>query len=270
MSTTPPPIVLSIAGHDPSGGAGIQADIEAIGALGCHPATAITCLTIQDSSNVAELIPVPPEQTRRQIEFILADYPISAIKIGLIGTPEMAEMLGKLLRQHPNLPIVLDPVLAAGGGTKLSGVRLLEQIKANLLPQTLLTTPNAAEARRLTGEAIQERCAEHLLETGCKAVLITGADEAHSEVINTLYRPEAAPSALKWPLLPESYHGSGCTLASAIAAFLAQGTDLDEAVSLAQQFTWESLSRGWRPGKGQYLPLRTHCNSPIYRKPRDK
>ncbi|MES9900925.1 MAG: hydroxymethylpyrimidine/phosphomethylpyrimidine kinase [Sedimenticola sp.] len=261
MPSAPHPIVLSVAGHDPSGGAGIQADIEAIGAFDCHPATAITCLTVQDSRNVSELIPVPPEQTRRQIETVLADYPVSAIKIGLIGTPEMAGMLGELISQYPDIPVVLDPVLAASGGTELSGDLLIERIVVDILPHTTLATPNAAEARRLTGKEAQALCAEHLLATGCKGVLITGADEAHHEVINTLYQPEVEPSTLKWPLLPESYHGSGCTLASSIAAILARGASLDQAVSHAQEFTWQSLSRGWRPGKGQYLPLRTHSGN---------
>lgn len=263
MPTPPRPIVLSIAGHDPSGGAGIQADIEAIVALGCHPATAVTCLTIQDSNNVSELIPMPAEQTRRQIAAVLADYPVKVIKIGLIGTSEMARMIGEVITQRPDIPVILDPVLAAGGGTELSGERLIEQIRRSLLPRVTLATPNAAEARRLTGERLTAQCAEIILETGCKGVLITGADEAETEVINTLYRPGGSTTRLKWPLLSESYHGSGCTLASAIAALLAHGKSIEEAVSGAQKYTWETLAHGWRPGKGQYLPLR-HYGSPKF------
>ncbi len=245
-----------MAGHDPSGGAGIQADIETIGALGCHPATAVTCLTIQNSRDVIELIPIPPEQTRRQIEAVMADYPVSAIKIGLIGTPEMAVMLGELLRRYSDIPVVLDPVLAAGGGTELSGDALIGRINREILPHTALATPNTAEARRLTGESETKLCAQRLLENGCEGVLITGADEAQAEVVNTLYRPKTTPAQFSWPLLPESYHGSGCTLASSIAAFLARGANLDEAVLHAQQYTWEALSHGWRPGGGQHLPRR--------------
>lgn len=256
MQTTPKPIVLSIAGHDPSGGAGIQADIETLAALGCQAATAITCLTIQDSRDVHELIPQPAELVTRQVETVMADYPIRAIKIGLIGSAEVAIAIGAILLRHTEIPVVLDPILAAGGGAELAGDALLEAMLGQVVPQSTLVTPNSQEARRLTGQQQLEGCARELLAGGCGAVLITGTHEAATDVINTLYRPDLPPQGERWPRLDGSYHGSGCTIASAIAAGLARGLSLDEAVSTAQRFTWESLAAGWRPGKGQQIPDR--------------
>lgn len=256
IKKTPKPIVLSVAGHDPSGGAGIQADIETLAALGCHAATAITCLTIQDSRNVHELIPQPAELITRQVETVLQDYPVGAIKIGLIGSAEAARAIGALLADHPDIPVVLDPVLAAGGGAELAGERLMEAMLELILPRTRLVTPNSQEARRLTGQTQLEACARDLLSLGCGAALITGTHETGSDVINVLYRQDRPPLAEHWSRLDDSYHGSGCTIASAIAAGLARGLSLEAAVSTAQRYTWESLAAGWRPGQGQLIPNR--------------
>lgn len=258
IQTTSKPIVLSIAGHDPSGGAGIQADIEALGALGCQAATAITCLTIQDSGNVHELIPLPPDQLIRQVDTVLTDYPVRAIKIGLVGSAGIAQAIGKLLLRHPGIPVILDPILAAGGGTELAGEQLATAILEQLVPRSLLLTPNSQEARRLTGREQLDTCADALLSRGCGAVLITGTHEAAADVRNTLYRPDRPPQTEHWPRLPYSYHGSGCTIASAIAAGLAKDLPLDQAVSKAQRYTWQSLAAGWRPGHGQHIPDRLH------------
>ncbi|MCW8889272.1 MAG: hydroxymethylpyrimidine/phosphomethylpyrimidine kinase [Sedimenticola sp.] len=256
MPTHNKPIVLSISGHDPSGGAGIQADIEAMAAHGCHAATAITCLTIQDSRNVHALIPLSPEQLYRQVETLLQDYQIQAIKIGLIGSAEIAAAIGNLLAKRPGIPVVLDPILAAGGGTELASNQLIQTLMGIIVPRTTLITPNSQEARKLTGEDSLDRCANHLLSKGAEAVLITGTHEASDEVINTLYRSDQPPIQQIWARLDASYHGSGCTIASAIAAGLAKGHPLLEAVTRAQEYTWNSLKSGWKPGKGQHIPNR--------------
>ncbi|MCW8907980.1 MAG: hydroxymethylpyrimidine/phosphomethylpyrimidine kinase [Sedimenticola sp.] len=255
------PIVLSIAGHDPSGGAGIQADIETLTALGCHPATCISSLTLQDSHNVYQLRPLQADWIGQQLEILFQDYPVACIKIGLLGSAETATMLADLLRRKPHIPLVIDPILAAGGGTALATDLLIETLLGQLFPLATVITPNAPEARRLAGKQTLDACAERLLETGCGAVLITGTHEESSGVVNRLYRPNAPVTSQSWPRLAHSYHGSGCTLASAIAAGLARGMPLEEAVSRAQTYTWDSLSAGWRPGKGQHLPDRSHRNS---------
>ncbi len=254
--TIPKPIVLSIAGHDPSGGAGIQADIETLSALGCQAATAISCLTIQDSRNVQEMIQLQADLITHQVETVLLDYPIDAIKIGLIGSAEAAAAIGNILSRHPDIPVVLDPILAAGGGTELAGEALVKGILEQIVPRSTVITPNSQEARRLTRRQSLDASARDLLSRGCQAVLITGTHEASTEVINTLYQQGAPHYNERWPRLEASYHGSGCTIASAIAAGLARGLSIAEAVQEAQIYTWESLRAGWKPGKGQHIPDR--------------
>lgn len=258
MTDQPAPIILSIAGHDPSGGAGIQADIEAILAQGCRAATALTCLTVQDSRDVSRLVPVEPGLVSEQALTVLADLPVAVIKIGLIGDTAVAGAVADICAQHPAIPLVFDPVLASGGGTGLASAGLLEVIRDRLLPRTWLLTPNLAEARRLSGGLTADDCARRLLGLGVRHLLITGADEHENrqQVINRLYQADAPPSRFEWPRLPHSYHGSGCTLAAACAARLALGEGVEEAVSHAQRYTWQSLERATRPGHGQYLPRR--------------
>jgi hydroxymethylpyrimidine/phosphomethylpyrimidine kinase len=252
------PVVLCLGGHDPVGGAGIQADIETVAALGGHAASAITCLTVQDSRDVHALHPLDPELLRAQAEAVLGDLPVAAVKIGLIGDAALVPVLATLLRRYPDLPVVLDPVLAAGGGRDLAGTALQHAMLTELLPLTTLLTPNLAEAQRLSAVQAADDCAAALLATGCKAVLLTGADSAGDapEVVNRLYRPGQRSARWHWPRLPHSYHGSGCTLAAACACLLAQGHELTEAVAEAQRFTDAALHAGWRPGHGQHLPWR--------------
>jgi hydroxymethylpyrimidine/phosphomethylpyrimidine kinase len=252
------PVVLCLGGHDPVGGAGIQADIETIAALGGHATTAVTCLTVQDSRDVRALHPVDPALLRDQAEAILGDMRISAIKIGLIGDAAPVPAIAELIGRHPDVPVVLDPVLAAGGGNDLANRALMDAITEQLLPLTTVLTPNLGEARRLTGRQTADDCAAALLQAGCRAVLLTGTDviEDELQVINRLYRPGMPDEHWHWPRLPHGYHGSGCTLASACALKLALGLDLLDAVSEAQAFTYKSLQDGWRPGHGQHLPWR--------------
>ncbi|MCP3660954.1 MAG: bifunctional hydroxymethylpyrimidine kinase/phosphomethylpyrimidine kinase [Gammaproteobacteria bacterium] len=251
-----PAVVLTLAGHDPTGGAGIQADMESVSALGGYTASAITALTVQDTQNVQSLHPVAPELFRQQTEAVLNDLPVAAIKVGLIGSAEIASTLVDILSAHPNIPVVLDPVLTAGGGQEMSSKKLLHQIRHRLLPLCTLITPNSEEARRLAEDESLEACAEQLLAEGCEGVLITGTHEAEEQVTNRLYQKGESILSHNWPRLPGSYHGSGCTLASAIAVGLAQGMSLVDSIERAQKFTWESLSNGFKLGKGQQLPNR--------------
>ena len=256
-----PPVVLSISGHDPTGGAGIQADIETISANGCHAATAVTCLTVQDTRNVQRLAPVEPDLLEQQARVILQDLPVAAIKIGLIGSSGISRVVGQLLQEYPDIPVVFDPVLAAGGGTEFSSIKLLESIRHDLLPRITLLTPNSIEARRLSKKDALDECAHEIISMGCDNVLITGTHEIGEEVENRLYLPQTTkPVTWSWPRLPDTYHGSGCTLASAIASRLARGIPLIEATSQSQQYTWDSLKQANRLGHGQAIPYR-HSNA---------
>ncbi|WP_177418556.1 bifunctional hydroxymethylpyrimidine kinase/phosphomethylpyrimidine kinase [endosymbiont of Lamellibrachia barhami] len=259
------PVVLAIGGHDPGGGAGIQADIEAVGANGCHCATAITCLTLQDSCDVQAVMPLPAKQVIAQAETVLNDCQVSVVKIGLLGDAAIARAIAELLQELENIPVVLDPVLAAGGGTLLTTENLLSTIRQQLLPLCTLITPNSLEVRRLSPhEASLEQCARTLLETGVEHVLITGTHEQSDRVTNRLYDKTGLLNQADWQRLPGEYHGSGCTLAAAIAANMASGRDLLEAVNNAQQYTWNSLLNGFRSGRCQSLPdrLQRHTCQP--------
>ncbi len=252
------PTVLSISGHDPSGGAGIQADIETIAALGCRAATVITCLTVQDTTNVYRIEPVEVGLLEQQARAVLNDLPVAAIKIGLIGQAESAARIALLLQEYPGIPTILDPVLAAGGGMEMGDQPLLDIIRNELLPHITLLTPNSPEARRLSGEEELDQCAAKLLAMGCDNVLITGGHEDEEKLINRLYSRSEGQHSWSWLRFEESYHGSGCTLASAIAALLARQIPLTEAVAQAQEYTWQSISQGTKPGHGQALPNRLH------------
>jgi len=244
-----------IGGHDPSGGAGLQADIETAATHRCRAYSLVTCLTTQDSRNVQAVYPQPAAQLAAQFDLLLADVRPDLVKVGLLGDAELAGMLAERLAAL-GVPLVLDPVLAAGGGTPLAGERLLEVIREHWLPITHLLTPNRSEARRLSGCEESEAAADALLDAGCRQVLLTSADESQGEQVRNTLFSRNGQRPFDWPLLPHSYHGSGCTLASACACQIALGSDIENAVTKAQQFTWNALARAEHPGKGQYLPTR--------------
>jgi len=259
MPQNAPPIVLAIAGHDPSGGAGIHADIEAIGANGCTPVTVITCLTVQDSSHVHELHPLDSGLVERSIRTILADLPVRMFKIGLIGSAAIGKTIARLLAEHPEIPMVYDPVLASGAGRALADDGLIEVVRQQLLPRTTILTPNSIEARKIADETDLERAATRLRELGCRNLLITGTHETDTEeVVNRFYRHNGTYIESTWPRLPGEYHGSGCTLASAVAALLARGLPTVDAIEQAQQYAWHSLRQALHTGHGQALPDRLY------------
>lgn len=254
-----PPTVLVVAGNDPSGGAGIAADLQAITAAGAHPAPVITALTVQDTVNATAVEPVSPALVAAQMEAVLADIPVAAVKIGLLATAAIAAAVADVLARHPDVPVVLDPVLVAAGGARLAEDALVAVMLERLCPLTALLTPNALEIRRLApGHDDTAARAAALRRAGCTYVLAKGGDEADSgagEVLDTLYGP-AGPREFRSPRLAGSFHGSGCTLASACAARIARGDAVEEAVARAQALTHGWLERAFQPGRGQHVPLR--------------
>ncbi len=255
MNFTQRPVVVSFSGHDPSGGAGIQADIETIISHHCHAASIITCLTEQNTKNVAEIVPQKPEHIIRQAQTLLNDMPVHVFKIGLIGNADIAQAIADIVRRYPLIPVILDPILAAGGGTNLANDELLAAMQELLLPLTTVLTPNCQEARRLTGLEEVEACGLKLLDSGCEYVLITGADEATESVENRLFHFEHQQN-YTWARLPANYHGSGCTLAASIAALFALGVEPLQAINDAQEYAWHSLQAGYKTGAGQLNPNR--------------
>ena len=263
-----PAIVLSFAASDPTGGAGIQADLLTLSSMGCYALSVITAITIQDTAGVEDVLAIDSDWVADQARALLEDMPVAAFKIGMMGSVENIVAIAEIVSDYPDVPLILDPVLASGRGDELASEDMLAAMTELLLPQTTIITPNSHEARRLAraqsvddDEAEEENpdlaeCANRLLRLGCEYVLITGTHENTTKVINTLYGDNGVIRADEWERLPGSYHGSGCTLASAIAATLANGLDIPDAVREAQEYTWQTLAAGFRPGMGQSIPDR--------------
>ena len=256
-----PPIVLTFAASDPSGGAGMQADVLTLASMGCHPLSVLTAITVQDTLGVEGIQPLDSEWVADQARCLLEDMPVDVFKIGVLGSVENIAAIAEILSDYPDVPLILDPVLASGRGDELASEEMLHALRELLLPRTLILTPNSTEARRLTDAEDDEEpslaaCAQRLVQSGCEYVLITGTHEPTPQVVNTLYSKAGVVRSDSWERLPGSYHGSGCTLASAIAAMIANGLDLPEAVREAQEYTWNTLAKAYRPGMGQFLPDR--------------
>jgi len=258
-----PPIVLTFAAADPSGGAGLQADILTLSSMGCHALSVVTAVTVQDTVGVEDVLPLDPEWVADQARCVLEDMPVSVFKIGLLGSVEIIAAIAEVVSDYPEVPLVLDPVLSSGRGDELATDEMVAAMRELLVPQTTLITPNSLEARRLAVEdgddsddVSLEECARRILTLGCEYVLITGTHENTAQVINVLYSQEGVVRTDSWQRLPGAYHGSGCTLASAIAATVANGLAISEAVRDAQEYTWQTLSSGYRPGMGQHIPDR--------------
>lgn len=251
------PHVLVLSGLDPSGGAGIQADIQAITALGCHPLPILTCLTEQDTVNVHGAEGVDPELIRRQLMHLRRDIPIHAVKTGAMGSAEVVKVLREFLDSGPSLPLVVDPVIKAAGGGELADEALLAAMKAHLFPFADTLTPNGPELVQLGGGADEAASARTLLESGCASVLATGGHGTGSHIENRLFRADGGEEAWQLERVGGEYHGSGCTLAAGISAGLASGCHLSEAIEQAQSFVAEAINGALRVGAGQPVPDRS-------------
>lgn len=255
-----PPLVLVFAGSDPTSGAGLQADLLTLGSLGCHGLSVVTALTVQDTAGVQQTMPVDADWVVDQARGLLEDMAVAAFKVGMLGSTDNVAAVAEVIADYPDVPLVLDPVLASGRGDDLATDDVIAAMRELLIPQTTVLTPNSIEARRLMqaddADAALADCAAHLLDIGAEYVLITGTHERTPQVVNTLYGEDGLVQAEEWERLPGTYHGSGCTLAAAIAAMLANGLDVPEAVREAQEYVWQALRAAFRPGMGQLIPDR--------------
>ncbi len=259
-----PTKVLVFAGLDPSGGAGISADIETLSNLKVHALPLITCLTVQDSHNVKQLNSVEPQLLKNQIETLQKDISFQAIKLGLLSSIEIINLVSDTLKAQPEIPVVFDPILRAGGGAELAKSNIDSIVNAmceKIIPFSTIITPNSLEARLLSGKQDLTDCAKVLIEAGCKNVLITGEHENNpQEITNSLYTLDNSGKLNRtdthWPRLPHQYHGSGCTLASAISGYIVKGFCIEDAVQQAQHFTNAALQHAQLLGTGQYHPNR--------------
>ncbi len=260
MSDTPP-IVLTFAASDPSGGAGLQADLLTLSSMGCYPLSVVTAITVQDTLGVEDIFALDAELVAAQARAVLEDMPVAAFKIGMLGSVENIAAIAEIVADYPDVPLILDPVLASGRGDELATEEMLEAMLDMLIPQATIITPNSLEARRLGQYDSDEDldfadCASRLVDLGCEYVLVTGTHENTPQVVNTLFGQHGVLRSDTWQRLPGSYHGSGCTLASALAASIAHGLNVADAVREAQEYTWQALQAGFRPGMGQYIPDR--------------
>jgi hydroxymethylpyrimidine/phosphomethylpyrimidine kinase len=252
---------MTFAATDPTGGAGLQADVMTLASLGCHPVSVTTAITAQDTHGVRSMRALETGWVIEQARAVLDEMPIAAFKVGVLGSAENATALAELIAQRRGRPLVLDPVLTSGRGDALASTATIEALLEHWLPLATVLTPNSVEARRLAGaspSADLDECADKLMRRGATYVLITGTHEPGEEVLNTLYGPAGARHAHHWQRLDGTYHGSGCTLASAIAAQLALGLPVPDAVHVAQEYTWRTLASGFRPAAGQYIPDRLY------------
>ncbi len=251
------PVVMTFAGSDPSGGAGLQADIETLASMGCHTTPVITAVTVQDTQQLFRFQEIDSSLVIEQARAVLEDIPVSVFKIGMVGSVENTEAIHSILMDYPEVPVVLDPLIAAGGGGELANDELIDAMVSLLFPLSTVLTPNSEEARAFAPEAdTLDACAQEIMEMGSEYILITGTHENTPYVVNNLYGDNRLLESYTWDRLPASYHGSGCTLAAAIAGLLSQGLPPTTAVLEAQEFTWASLESGYRIGMGQHIPQR--------------
>ncbi|OEY67982.1 bifunctional hydroxymethylpyrimidine kinase/phosphomethylpyrimidine kinase [Marinobacter sp. X15-166B] len=253
---------MVLSGLDPSGGAGIQADIQAITALGAHPLPVLTCLTVQDTCNVHGATPVEAELIRAQLECLEGDTPIHAVKTGALGNAGVVAVLLEFLTRHPELPLIVDPVIKAAGGGDLADQALIESMTQQLFSHADVITPNGVEVALLGHSDQETQAVARLLDAGCPSVLVTGGHGEGPDIINTLYRQQRHPQQWAVKRVGGEYHGTGCTLAAAIAAGRAAGLPLEAAIESAQRFVSAAIDRALAVGSGQPVPDRSTAPSP--------
>ncbi|WP_228704343.1 bifunctional hydroxymethylpyrimidine kinase/phosphomethylpyrimidine kinase [Marinobacter daqiaonensis] len=248
---------MILSGLDPSGGAGIQADIQAVTTLGAHPLPVLSCLTVQDTHNVYNAAPVDADLIRQQLDCLAADCRIDAVKTGALGNADVVAVLADFLDRHPGLPLILDPVIKAAGGGDLADDKLLDAMKTRLFGRAEIITPNGVELTMLGRHDDPEAAAGQLIAGGCRGVLATGGHCTGANIVNTLYRPGQPPRQWQITRVGGEYHGTGCTLAAAIAAGRARGLTLEQAIEQAQAFVSGAINHALAVGGGQPVPDRS-------------
>jgi hydroxymethylpyrimidine/phosphomethylpyrimidine kinase len=248
--------VLTIAGSDSSGGAGIQADLKAIEACGCHAATAITAITAQNTLGVRKAEVLAPALVREQIRAVLDDLDVRAVKSGMLGDAAVVRAVAAEIAERPELPYVLDPVLVSQTGHSLFDRQALDDLRSALVPRAWLVTPNALEAGVLAGTGPVEgpedarRAGKTLLDLGARAVLVKGGHFADRRGTDVLVTPAGVREFVAAAIDTPHTHGSGCTYSAAIAACLALGHDLADAIGRAKTFVTEAIRHGAAIGRG--------------------
>ncbi len=260
------PVVLVIAGLDPSGGAGIQADIQTLSSLQCHCTPVVSVLTAQDSKRLYRSDAIDPFIVRTQLKTLADEFTFSAIKLGALGSHEVAVVIGQFIQElkieQPNLPVILDPVIKASGGGELSNEKLLKTLLNNVIPYCTLITPNSPEINILTGISNIKSAAMHITKSGV-SVLVTGGHNRDSEtgiLKNNLFSHSlAGDEEHQWSIntIEGEFRGTGCMFSSSIAGFMANNLSLIQAIEKSQAFVSTSLKQAYTLASGQKIPLRT-------------
>lgn len=258
----PIPCALTIAGSDSGGGAGIQADLKTFAALGVHGLSAITAITAQNTRGVRAIHPVPLKHLRAQLDALFEDFPIGAVKTGMLGDAKTTRCVAHELGKRKPAWLVVDPVMIATSGARLLDRDAIRVLRDELIPLADVLTPNLPEAEALLGTHITnardaKRAASALLELGAGAVLLKGGHARGREVID-LYADARGMLEFRHPRLDIQAHGTGCTLSAALAACLARGSTPRSAVRSAIAFVQRALHHGYRPGGGALHVLRHH------------
>jgi hydroxymethylpyrimidine kinase/phosphomethylpyrimidine kinase len=256
-SGSPLPRALTIAGSDPSGGAGLQADLRTFAALGVWGTSAVTAVTVQNTLGVLAAEPVAAAVVAAQIRAVLDDLGADAVKTGMLATGEIVRVVAQVLRTAGARNLVVDPVLASTGGVELLDAAGREHLVSELIPLARIVTPNAAEAAALSGVTVEgpedaERAGRGILELGCGAVVVKGG-HLRGEAVDVLVEPRGVRRFVGERLLGEGAHGTGCVFSAALAAHLALGAELEEAVALAKSRVTAALRQALRLGRGRSL-----------------
>jgi len=253
------PVVLAFGGSDPTGGAGLAADVLTLASMGCHAAMVVTAVTAQDTARIKAFTPVDTALLIEQARAVLEDMPVAAFKTGMLGNVANVAAVASIVNDYPDIPLVVDPVQTSGRGDALADEPLDDALRSLLLPRTTLLTPNSIEARALAPKADSlDACAQELMNLGCHYVLITGTHEPTPKVMHRLYGNRRRLEDYTFERLHGDFHGSGCTLASACAATLAHGLEMPSAVDEALQYAWECLNFAQPLGMGQAIPDRLY------------
>jgi hydroxymethylpyrimidine/phosphomethylpyrimidine kinase len=261
--------VLSIAGSDSGGGAGIQADLKTFSALGCYGMTAITALTAQNTQGVTGIHAVPPEFLKAQLQAVIEDIGVDAVKIGMLHSPEVVEVVAWAILHYRLQNVVLDPVMVATSGDRLIAPETVQVLRESLFPLVSVVTPNLDEAALLLGRPIDsaadlDQAAQDLLDQGARAVLLKGGHLRGAAVVDVLAEPGHAMLHLRSErIASKNVHGTGCTLSSAIAAYLAVGLPLREAVQQARVYILGAISAGALVETGQGHGPLNHGFAPL-------
>lgn len=269
MKTYKYPSVLTIAGFDSSGGAGIQADIKTISALGCYATSVLTALPVQNTTGVKSIYPISTQAVKEQIEVVLDDIMPDAIKIGMVHHPELVYTITETLKQYPRIPIIFDPVMVATSGHRLIEKETIEVIKNTLFPISELITPNMDEASILTNQEVKtiediQQAGPIILKQGCNNVLLKGGHLKTEKLTSILFSKNGLQQTYEsTKVVSKNVHGSGCTLSSAVASYVARGFDIPTSIQYAQDYVYESIVAGKDviTGKGNG-PL-NHFHHPI-------